>query len=307
MSNGLVVVGSVALDSVEANGTVHDDVLGGSASFFATAASYFAPVKLVAVVGEDLPEQHLSFLAARGVDLAGLERASRQDLPLEGALLERPRQPHDARHAAQRVRRLQAAPARGLARRRARLPRQHPSDAAARRARAGQAAAPGGDGHDELLDRGQAAGAGAACSSGSTCWSSTTRRRASCRRSTTCRGRRGRFARWGPRRSSSSAASRARSCSTSTASSPRPPIRSSRWSIRPAPATRSPAASWATWRAVRDVGPQAVRRAMFYGSVMASFCVEDFSLDRLRSLSDGEIEGRYRAFRDLTHFEDVRL
>jgi fructose-1-phosphate kinase PfkB-like protein len=58
---------------------------------------------------------------------------------------------------------------------------------------------------------------------------------------------------------------------------------------------------------VRDVGPQAVRRAMFYGSVMASFCVEDYSLDRLRGLSDGEIEGRYRAFRDLTHFEDVRL
>ena len=58
---------------------------------------------------------------------------------------------------------------------------------------------------------------------------------------------------------------------------------------------------------VRDIGPQAVRRAMFYGSVMASFCVEDYSLDRLRGLSDGEIEGRYRAFRDLTHFEDVRL
>ena len=55
MTNGLVVVGSVALDSVEANGTVHDDVLGGSASFFSTAASYFTPVKLVAVVGEDMP------------------------------------------------------------------------------------------------------------------------------------------------------------------------------------------------------------------------------------------------------------
>jgi sugar/nucleoside kinase (ribokinase family) len=58
---------------------------------------------------------------------------------------------------------------------------------------------------------------------------------------------------------------------------------------------------------VRDLGPQAVRRAMFYGSVMASFCVEDYSLDRLRNLSDGEIEGRFRAFRDLTHFEDVHL
>ena len=57
---------------------------------------------------------------------------------------------------------------------------------------------------------------------------------------------------------------------------------------------------------VRDLGPQAVRRAMFYGSVMASFCVEAFSLDRLRALTQGEIEARYRAFRDLTHFEDVQ-
>ncbi|MGZ3428449.1 MAG: PfkB family carbohydrate kinase, partial [Polyangia bacterium] len=71
----MVVVGSVALDSVEANGTVQDDVLGGSASFFSTAASYFAPVKLVAVVGDDMPEEHLKFLGARGIDLAGLERA----------------------------------------------------------------------------------------------------------------------------------------------------------------------------------------------------------------------------------------
>jgi hypothetical protein len=46
---------------------------------------------------------------------------------------------------------------------------------------------------------------------------------------------------------------------------------------------------------------------MFYGSVMASFSVEALSLDRLRNLTLGEIEGRYRAFRDLTHFEDVRL
>jgi sugar/nucleoside kinase (ribokinase family) len=56
-----------------------------------------------------------------------------------------------------------------------------------------------------------------------------------------------------------------------------------------------------------ELDPQAVRRAMIYGSVMASFCVEDFSLDRLRALTPSDIEGRYRAFRDLTHFEDVRL
>jgi sugar/nucleoside kinase (ribokinase family) len=47
-------------------------VLGGSASYFAVAASYFAPVKLVAVIGEDFPEQERAFLASRNIDLQGL-------------------------------------------------------------------------------------------------------------------------------------------------------------------------------------------------------------------------------------------
>ncbi|MSP63903.1 MAG: sugar kinase [Myxococcales bacterium] len=74
MTFQLVVVGSVALDSVEAPAGRHDDVLGGSASFFATAASYFTKPSLVAIVGADFPEAHVQFLRARGVDLAGLER-----------------------------------------------------------------------------------------------------------------------------------------------------------------------------------------------------------------------------------------
>src|SRR5439155_4906802 len=54
---------------------------------------------------------------------------------------------------------------------------------------------------------------------------------------------------------------------------------------------------------VNDLRPEAVRVAMVYGSVMASFCVESFSLDRLRELHRGEIVERFRAFRDLTRFE----
>jgi len=56
MNNGLVVVGSVALDSVETQAGRRDDVLGGSASFFSVAASFFARPQLVAVVGADFPE-----------------------------------------------------------------------------------------------------------------------------------------------------------------------------------------------------------------------------------------------------------
>src|SRR3989441_10831950 len=70
----LLVVGSVALDTVKTPFGEQHDVLGGSAAFFATAASYFTPVSLIAVVGKDFPEVHLKFLQMGGVDLTGLER-----------------------------------------------------------------------------------------------------------------------------------------------------------------------------------------------------------------------------------------
>ncbi len=68
----LLVVGSVALDSVETPFGKEEDVLGGSATFFSTAASFFTPVRLVAVVGDDFPERHVQFLQGRGVDTSGL-------------------------------------------------------------------------------------------------------------------------------------------------------------------------------------------------------------------------------------------
>jgi sugar/nucleoside kinase (ribokinase family) len=70
----LLVVGSVALDTVKTPFGEVTDVLGGSATYFSTSASYFTGVDLIAVVGEDFPEQHLKFLKSRGIDLAGLER-----------------------------------------------------------------------------------------------------------------------------------------------------------------------------------------------------------------------------------------
>ena len=70
----LLVVGSVALDSVETPFGLKEDVLGGSATYFSTSASFFTPVQVVAVVGEDFPQAHLDFLQARGVDTAGMTR-----------------------------------------------------------------------------------------------------------------------------------------------------------------------------------------------------------------------------------------
>ncbi len=71
---GILVVGSVALDSVKTPFGVREEVLGGSATYFSVAASYFTDVSMVAVVGSDFPEEHISFLQSKGIDTSGLER-----------------------------------------------------------------------------------------------------------------------------------------------------------------------------------------------------------------------------------------
>jgi cytidine kinase len=68
----LLVVGSVALDSVETPSQKRDNILGGSAVYFSFAASYFTPVRLVGVVGDDWPPEHTQLLQARKIDTSGL-------------------------------------------------------------------------------------------------------------------------------------------------------------------------------------------------------------------------------------------
>jgi len=84
MTGDLVVVGSVAIDSVETPFGRDDDALGGSALHFTSAASLFARVRLVAVVGEDFPRERLAFLEQREVDLSGLVAAPGQTFRWKG-------------------------------------------------------------------------------------------------------------------------------------------------------------------------------------------------------------------------------
>ncbi len=69
----ILVVGSVALDSVETPFARAEETLGGAASYFTTAASLYSQVNLVAVVGSDFPQEHLEFWRKRPVNLAGLQ------------------------------------------------------------------------------------------------------------------------------------------------------------------------------------------------------------------------------------------
>ena len=69
----VLVVGSIALDTVKTPVEEHADLLGGSASYASVSASFFTPVNLVGVVGDDFPKSHIEYFKSRNIDLAGLQ------------------------------------------------------------------------------------------------------------------------------------------------------------------------------------------------------------------------------------------
>jgi sugar/nucleoside kinase (ribokinase family) len=304
--NGLVAVGSVALDTIEIKGERSADVLGGSASFFCTAASYFAPVRLVAVVGEDFPDEHRQFLAGRGVDLGGLERSAGRTFRWSGRYSDdlahrttldtqlnvfadfSPKLPEPWRESELLfLGNIQPALQLDVLRqvRRPRLTAMDTMNLWIERA------------PDEL---------------------------AKVLREIDLLVINDEEARQLSREHNLPRAARAiQAMGPSTVivkrgdsgallfhehgvfAAPAYPLETV---VDPTGAGDTFAGGFlGSLARAGDLSPRAVRQAMFYGSVMASFCVEAISLDRLRALTPGEIEGRYRAFRDLTHFEDVRL
>ncbi|MDX1389917.1 MAG: sugar kinase, partial [Acidobacteriota bacterium] len=72
----ILVVGSVAFDSIRTPFADKKDLLGGSATHFSIAASFFCPVRLVAVVGEDFGDEHMAPFRDRNVGIEGLQRVS---------------------------------------------------------------------------------------------------------------------------------------------------------------------------------------------------------------------------------------
>jgi sugar/nucleoside kinase (ribokinase family) len=72
----ILVVGSVAFDTIETPSGRREDILGGAATYFSLAASYFTEVRMVAVVGDDFTGQHEEVLKKRGVDTRGIQRSA---------------------------------------------------------------------------------------------------------------------------------------------------------------------------------------------------------------------------------------
>lgn len=73
--NSILTVGSLAFDSIETPAGKAEQVLGGSVNYFSIAASFFAPVQIVGVVGNDFPKSHLDWLAKRNIDTTGIKIA----------------------------------------------------------------------------------------------------------------------------------------------------------------------------------------------------------------------------------------
>ena len=70
----ILVVGTVAFDSIETPFGSAERILGGSASYFALGASFFAPVRIVGVIGQDFPQEYLDLFTQRNIDLEGVKK-----------------------------------------------------------------------------------------------------------------------------------------------------------------------------------------------------------------------------------------
>jgi sugar/nucleoside kinase (ribokinase family) len=302
----LTVVGSVALDTVEAQGVQHPDLLGGSASFFSVAASFFSPVRLVAVIGEDFPAAHVELLERRGVELDGLERAHGKTFRWSG------RYSADLQHRTTLDTQLNV-----FAEFRPKLPAAwresellflgniHPAlqlDVLEQVQRPRLVAM---DTMNFWIE-GQLAALRRVLARVDLLVINDEEARQLAGEHNLPRSARAIQA-MGPRtvivkRGDAGAFLFHEAGVFAAPAFPLDEV------VDPTGAGDTFAGGFMGALARSgELAPQAVRRAMFYGSVMASFCVEGFSLDRLRDLSQTQIDERYRAFRDLTHFEDVRL
>lgn len=81
----ILAVGSLAFDTIETPSGKADQVLGGSANYFSIAASHYAPVQVIGVVGEDFPRKHIDWLSARRIDTSGIQVVQGQTFHWVGA------------------------------------------------------------------------------------------------------------------------------------------------------------------------------------------------------------------------------
>ncbi len=123
----VLVVGTVAFDSIETPFGSAERILGGSASYFALGASFFTPVRIVGVIGEDFPQEYFDLFTQRNIDLEGLQKERGDTFHWRGRYHEDINVRDTLELQLECPGRFRAAPAGALSRRRVRLSRQYRS------------------------------------------------------------------------------------------------------------------------------------------------------------------------------------
>ena len=301
----ILVVGSVAYDTVETPFGRAERVLGGSASFFSVAASFFAPVNLVGVVGHDFGEEQLAAFRGRPIDLEGLERMEGKTFHWQGKYSLDLNSRDTISHRPQRLRVLQAEDPRALPEARGRLPRQHRPRAPAPRPRAGREARLVACDTMNFWIHGKPGEVRKTLERGADPPRSTTRRRASSAGEWNLVKAARAIRAMGPRTLVVKKGEHGVLMFSEEGCFAAPAL--------PLEVVFDPTGAGDTFAggflgylaSTGQEGDAALRRAVIMGSTLASFCVEAFSLDRLLNLTRPEIDERYRAFEKLTRFESL--
>ena len=150
----ILVVGSVAFDSIETPHGKRAKILGGAATHFSLAASYFTDVRVIAVVGEDFGPEHEAVFAKRGIDTRGIERAKGLSFHWTGAYAGTLAEAQTLGTDLNVFERFEPKIPDDVQRQRISLPRKYRSCVAGTSARRDVAGAHGLRRHHELLDQG---------------------------------------------------------------------------------------------------------------------------------------------------------
>lgn len=305
----ILVVGSIAFDNIKTPSGSVQDVLGGAATFFALAASYFTQVRVVAVVGDDFLPEHEKVLTARGIDTRGIERAAGKTFRwgghYEGSLNEAktdftelnvferfqpriPSQYHDTEFLF--------------------LANIHPSLQAAVRLELQQVRLTGGDTMNYWIDRTRAELAEtlklvnvllindneAKMLAGDNSLPRAARK-------VLAMGPKALVIKHGEYGATIFFREGAFGVGTHPFRAPALPIEEV---VDPTGAGDSFGGGFMGYIASQgEVNREVLKRALFYGGVMGSFAVERFGTERLQTLTRSEIDARFQVFRELTHFE----
>ena len=305
----IVAVGSVAFDSIATPSGRVQDILGGSATFFSLAASYFAPVRVVAVVGDDFTAEHEKVFKSHGIDTRGIERAQGKTFRWGGHYLDNLNEAKTEFTELNVFERFQPhIPAEYMDSKFLFLGNIHPSLQAAVRLEMDKVELTGGDTMNFWIQRTRAELVETLklinvllINDGEVKMLSGESSLPRAVRKVLAMGPQALVVKHGEYGATIFFREGAFGVGRHPFRAPALPIEEVK---DPTGAGDSFAGGFMGYLASQEqINREVLKRALFYGGVMGSFAVERFGTERLQSLTRAEIDARFQVFRELTHLE----